>query len=63
MTTAAANQNPSLTMWNSDTVIPFTPFGSTAASNSLEYFLGTPEIETDVGLLFYNKDLNLFNFL
>lgn len=50
MSAAAANQNPSLTMWNSDIVILFTPFGGTAASNSLEYFLGTPDIETDVCL-------------
>ena len=47
----AATHNPSLTMWNTGVVVPFTPFGGASSGNPLQYFLGTPEIENNVKYL------------
>ena len=44
-------RSPTLMMWNSEISTAFAPFGGTTADNVLEYFLGTPEIETNVSCL------------
>lgn len=44
----ADNRSLVLTMWNSEVMAAFSPFGGTTADNILEYFLGTPEIATNV---------------
>lgn len=48
--------SPLLRLWvNEEAEYVFTPFGGTTAGNILDYFLGTPDIVTNVGEFYFLK--------